>query len=566
MPRWARAASASHLRRYGLWVSASRASATVSVGTAPEPTDGSSRAPSRTCSYPCGSCDGQRQSNRPSGETGRPSRAAGCGGGRARPPSGPAAVETRCGTTDLADLSALGTLRVGGLPAADRRSQYGRRVQRGPVPAGERDRGVQSGVLPGRGAAEPRPGRSAPRGPARVERPRSGAERDPLDAAVPAGQRGEPACVLVLVDVHQALGAAQRGDQVSGERGQHALQPAAFVRGVRAQATGGQRGRDVVPVVAEGNLQGLRLRSGVRDDVAGHRDAVHRAVQQGRAWPAGFGGDHGLGPVGEGGERGRELRHRFGQGAQPVGRGQRGEPGDGGGRVEPALGERGGGRLRVPVAGGQERIAPGGQDGAVPVHPVAALSVGGQRPAQLGHPNVQAGVGLGAVQRIPGGVGPPARDQVRGQVGHGTSGGQVGQRVVDGESAGRGVVARGPGDRAARGAGQFLGCQGAAELRDGGRGLPGPVGQRTTSGRCRTPAPSRSPAGRAHRSARPAAAPPIGPAAAAGPAGWRSRRGPPGCHAASRPAGPSAGGLRPGGERPGRTARASAQAARRPGR
>ena len=72
---------------------------------------------------------------------------------------------------------------------------------------------------------------------------------------------------------------------------------------------------------------------------------------------------------------------------------------------------------------------------------------------------------------------------------------QVVQRVDEGEPAGRGVVPRRPGQRAARRAGQRPpaarpGSGTSAATRAGG--VAGPVAERTRSGRCRRRAPSRA--------------------------------------------------------------------------
>ena len=363
--------------------------------------------------------------------------------------------------------------------------------------------------------------RSGWRGPVRrggLRRRRAGRHRRPAgqhpvgDRRLARGHSGEPRLVLALVDGDQAVRAGQAGQQAGREGGEQPLDAAPGVPGAAEHV--GQPGRDQVVHVIAGHDPD-RGRAGPqigREGVPGDRDpgqrhTEHGAVQERGRFHAGPGADN---PGGRfAGQAGRADRLVGGHG--------RDVRGPGGGRGRPRPGRRRGpagpaglvceprrdpGRISRRIQPGRDRDAQAGQPAQGPL-PLAALvtAAGDQPPAEPGEPLGQAVGGADAVQRVEGRGGVPADHDVGGGAAERPArqrpaelrvGGQVVERVVPGEPGVGRVVAAGPGQRPARGAGQLVRAELAGRvLRQRGPGGPGGQVAGGSGGGVQQPAPDR---------------------------------------------------------------------------
>src|SRR5262249_60506660 len=103
---------------------------------------------------------------------------------------------------------------------------------------------------------------------------------------------------------------------------------------------------------------------------------------------------------------------------------RRERPRGGRGGSDPRLGDGAGGRVpgEIPVTRGRrqrEALALESEDAAAAIPLVAALLVAEEGAAPLFQAAVEAGGGLGGVQGIEPGIGPPPGDDVRGETVHG---------------------------------------------------------------------------------------------------------------------------------------------------
>ena len=390
MSRCARATSASHFHRYGLWVSASRASASSSGGSAPEPTDGSSRAPSTSCAYPCGTWLGQRHSNRPSGEN-RPSQP--CRRLRRGPLTATSGSSGRwnrdAGRRTSRTSVRSGRAGSGACQACTReRSPAGdsSEVRSRPVHSivGSRPMGSKAvRAEPGLRASAPRAERPTSNGPAVAPNVTRSTPPSP-----PGNAPNPPACSCSSTSTSpSALPSdgsrwAVKADSTRSNARRSSSVSAPRPRAVSVDATSS-------PWWPRATLERVRVGPPVGDAPA--RPPERRARRRAAA-STGASAARRRPPTPRRRRRrrhaGRNSCHRLGERPQPVVHRQRR-----GGRTPARIGVRPVGprpRRRAPRTGRQcSRRRPGGPPAraAGPVHAVAALGVGGQRPAQFGQPD-----------------------------------------------------------------------------------------------------------------------------------------------------------------------------------